>query len=65
MTSIIDKLKSDKRVEAVEHDEDGWWIYLKDHYVDQTTDPLQPTHTIHEDTLKEAMEALSTVEYIG
>lgn len=49
--------KYEHMVEEVEDDRinnNGWWIYLKDGYITTTTD----CHTIHEDTWKQAYDAL-------
>lgn len=43
----------DSRVQSYEHDEDGHWIYLCRGWAFQ-----DDTHTIHEDTLQDAREAL-------
>ena len=47
------KKKYRERVHYIEHDSDGWWIYLKGYYWDD-----KGLHTIHEDTLAEAVQQL-------
>jgi len=46
--------KYEERVELLEHDEDGWWIYLNYGWCWD----CKGLHIIHEDTQKEALRCL-------
>ncbi len=43
------------RVELAEHDQDGWWIYLKDRW---NCDTSAAPHTIHEDSQNTCLRCL-------
>lgn len=44
----------DKRISSIEHDADGWWVYLADGW-QNGSDP--GCHAFHEDTKREALAA--------
>jgi len=48
----------DKRIQNIEHDVDGWWIYLKPGFV--VCD--ERTHAIVEDTKRAALDKMDLVE---
>lgn len=53
--SLEARIKADKRVEDLSHDEDGWWCYLS--YGLHTHDG-PGSHLIHEMSLTEVRKAL-------
>jgi hypothetical protein len=55
-------ISDDPIVQEFYRDEDGYWIHLKNGYADTMFDPLQPCHTINEDTLTRAKQRLKDVE---
>lgn len=51
--TTLDRLNLNARVkEAWDEGEDGYWVALKRGFADIGFDPGQPTHTIHEWTVK-------------
>lgn len=61
----IEKLKLDKRVADAwdEHfSRDGYWVTLKPGFADMGFDPCQPTHTIHEWTVKRILHRMRDVK---
>ena len=50
--------KTDKRIQNIEHDSDGWWIYLKPGFVVRD----ERTHAIVEDTKRGALDKMRLVE---
>jgi hypothetical protein len=48
----------DKRIESIERDIDGWWIYLKPGFVVKD----ERTHAIVEDRKRDALDKMSLVE---
>ncbi len=48
----------DKRIDRIEHDIDGWWIYLKPGFI--VAD--ERTHAIVEDTKRQALDKMFLVE---
>jgi hypothetical protein len=47
----------DKRIQNIEHDVDGWWVYLKPGWVQQP----EGTHAIVEDRKRDALDKMSLV----
>jgi hypothetical protein len=48
----------DKRIQTIERDSDGWWIYLKPGFVVRG----ERTHAIVEDRKRDALDKMSLVE---
>lgn len=46
----------DKRIQSIEHDIDGWWIYLKPGFI------LDGVHQIHTNSKKEALSWMKSVD---
>lgn len=57
-------LRADPRVKAIDHDEDGWWIWLRPEWADVKFDPWQPCFLIHEDTWKQAVARMRDVRKV-
>jgi hypothetical protein len=60
----LDKLNADPRVEDAWSEAgtgDGYWVMLKTGFADLLHDPCQPTHTIHEWTIKRLLERMRDV----
>lgn len=47
----------DKRIQNIEHDSDGWWIYLKPGFVVRD----ERTHAIVETRKRDALDKMSLV----
>lgn len=61
---FLDKIRKDPRVDSVSDEtdtDDGYFVFLKDGYVDNKFDPLQPTSVIHEWDLKSILDRLDGV----
>lgn len=41
---------------------DGYWVYLKTGFADLADDPCQPTHTIHEWTVRAVLRRMRDVK---
>jgi len=56
-------IQNDPRVERVnyEGEEDGYWVYLKDEYFDYDFDSFNPTHQIHEWSIKKLCQRFKGV----
>ena len=48
------------RIESIERDDTGWIIYLTDSWV-ETSDPMEPSHMIFEDTVAECVSAFRSI----
>jgi len=55
-TLLLLSIKHSREIEGIEHDEDGYWIYLRDGFV------WDGSHTIHEDTVRECLSQFSLVK---
>lgn len=58
--SLVNAIKKKyvDRVEEVQTDDDGHWVYLRDNWFS----PYSGSHTIHEDTVKEVLDILADTE---
>lgn len=45
------------QIESVEHDEDGYWVYLKDGWVSALG-----TYILHEDTVKDILAEFAMIQ---
>jgi hypothetical protein len=52
--------KHPDKIAEIERDDTGWMIHLTDEWVEQS-DPLQPSHTIFEDTVAECASAFRSI----
>jgi hypothetical protein len=52
------EVEMDKRIQNIEHDVDGWWIYLKPGFI--VSD--ERTHAIVEEKKSDALRKMSLVE---
>jgi hypothetical protein len=50
--------KHPDKIESVDHDSDGYWIYLRDGWLTG-----EPSHTIHEDTVKDCLIEFRGIRY--
>lgn len=50
-------MATDKRIASIEHDSDGWWIYLKPGYILKG----EGTHAIVETRKRDALDKMSLV----
>ena len=60
----LERLKSDPRVESVWDEsgtDDGYWVNLRPGFADLAHDPMYPTHTIHEWTIKRVKDRMRDV----